>query len=176
MNARTIKIAILTLTCLGQIQLVSAYVTDLIPWHIFYSFLFCLTSLILVIITGVFDSIRKTQLTKKWTLPFFVSLTLGFILGWTLSVYQDNERRQNAEEIISALGNYKTENGEYPLTQGDLKPDFLNSIPKSNWGLFSVEFDYQPDSTRKEFGLEYKVATGCGYYYHSSMKEWQFWD
>jgi hypothetical protein len=176
MNPRTIKIAILTLACLGQIQLVSAYVTGLIPWHIFFSLLLCLTALIIVIITSIFDSFRRTRLTKTWTFPIFASLTLGFILGWVLSAYQGNQRRENAERIISALNNYKNENGEYPLTQGDLKPDYLNSIPTSNWGLFSVSFDYQPDSTKKEFRLEYRIETGCGYYYHSSMAEWQFWD
>ena len=176
MKPRTIKITILIILCLGQTQLVSAYVTGLIPWHIFISFLLCLLALIIVFITGILDSIRKTRLTKKWTVPIFASLTLGFTLGWFLSTYQDSERRENAEELISALANYKNDNGEYPLTERELKPDYLNSIPTSNWGLYSVQFDYLLDSTKKEFGLEYKIATGCGYYYHSSMKEWQFWD
>lgn len=176
MKQKIIKIAILIILCLGQIQLVSSYIIDLIPWHIFFSFILCLTALIIVIFTGTFDSIRKTNRSKKWTKPIFTTLTFGFILGWLLSAYQDNERRENAEELIGALSNYKNENGDYPLLIRDLKPKYLNSIPTSNWGLYSVPFDYQSNSTRKEFELEYKVTTGCGYYYQSSMKEWQFWD
>ena len=176
MSPKTIKMTILVVLCLVQIQIVSAYVTGLIPWHIFFSLLLCLIALITLAVSKIFDSKRKTRWTKKWTIPIFATLTLGLILGWSLSAYQDNERRQNAEELISALENYKYENGEYPLKEGDLKPNYLTSIPTSNWGLYAVEFDYQVDSTKQDFGLEYKIAMGCGYYYHSSMKEWQFWD
>lgn len=176
MKSRTIKIAILTLFCLGQIQLVSAYVTGLIPWHIFFAFLLCGFGLLTVIVTAIIDSIKKYRWTAKWTLPIFASLTLGFILGWILSDYQDKQRRENAEEIISALNEYKADKGKYPESQMELKPDYLSDIPTSNWGLLPVMFSYEADSTKNEFALEYKVATGCGYYYHSSMKEWQFWD
>lgn len=126
------KIAILALVCLGQVQLVAAYVTGFFPWHIFAAFLLWGFGLLTVIVTAIIDSIRKCGLTRKWTLPIFTSLTLGIILGWVLSDYQNKQRRENAEELISALKEYKADKGKYPESHMDLKPDYLSDIPTSN--------------------------------------------
>ena len=107
-------------------------------------------------------------------LTSFLCLTFGLFAqfyGIDGPSAQDGEIR--AAPILSALDEYKKDNGSYPAELDLLSPSYLSSIPRPAWRWpYAYEYELRKD----EFILSFMQGRNldgdyCGY--SSQAKEWR---
>ncbi|MCT4614226.1 MAG: hypothetical protein N4A49_05040 [Marinifilaceae bacterium] len=174
MNKFLLKILLIIIIGLIQTFLMTRFNPDLIPFEIFIAFGITALGLLIGFITLLTDFKNKQGKINSGLLIMFAFLA-GHGIGFLVMRYQNSERRENANLIIEKLDLYFQQKGHYPEKLKDLKPEYLEKIPTSNWGLESVDFEYQLDTLNRCYSIDYKIGTGCGWTYYNG-DGWQFYD
>ena len=174
MNKILLKILLVIIIGLIQAFLMTRYNPDLIPFEIFIAFGLTAFGLLIGFIVLLTD-FKNKQGKRNSGLLIMLSFIAGHGIGFFAMRYQDSERRENATLIIEKMDLYFQEKGYYPENLIDLKPDYFENIPTSNWGLERIDFEYQLDSLNRFYSIDYKIGTGCGWTYFSG-DGWQFYD
>jgi len=105
------------------------------------------------------------RIGKKIVLLLFISLLFSSCLS--RDVHEINRAR--SELIISALYDYKMNNGHFPKDLDELVPNYMESIPSPIKGS---EFYYTSNSVHG-FRLSYTVSPkfGCGF--SDRLQSWE---
>lgn len=101
----------------------------------------------------------------------------GFQIIVTSSLEEEEYSKEIANGIITALEEYKSSHGFYPVSLNELEYEFLSRIPTT---ATNQQFDYSklnpsPGNYWSYFviGFELSLKKGIGCYYHQGNKLWE---
>lgn len=114
---------------------------------------------IIMLIVSLFQKKKLRKKIQKWSLVIIVPTILALEMESKIVNYQYERTVKSLNEICLALKNYKLEKGKYPIMIDELQPNYLESIPKSGFGIFDSEIKYELLENGKTH-LNYKVKFG----------------
>lgn len=111
----------------------------------------------------------KQSMSSATTL--ILGVVSGYLLVFPINFLQDYLMRQKTEVLVKALGEYKREEGRYPLDISDVTPKYLNNRPAVWKGLRSWPIEYTKE--RDTFSLYISYGEGYEGWYDTEAKNWR---
>lgn len=108
------------------------------------------------------------------SLPVYI---ISFVLLFQLINFQSRRNEENADKLIKTLEAYKAKKGKYPNSLSELKPDYVSTVPKIWFCLFSNNYGYNYLPNENSYSLSIQIGNTKPYkIWESSMGVWQFFD
>lgn len=117
-------------------------------------------------IIGIFHS--KKMLIQGSTIIVFC--IVEFLISNAIIHIQQQKTYDVAENIISAIEQYRMSKGNYPIKIDDVAPLFIHNIPKTSMGWFGRPFNYTNIGVSYRLSFDFHVFLSCSYYPKS--KSW----
>ena len=73
---------------------------------------------------------------------FFLLLSVALCLsGCSSGQGKIDETKQNGNQVIRALEQFRTDRGQYPKSLADLSPKYIQELPPPTWGLKTWQYE-----------------------------------
>ena len=130
-----------------------------------------ITAVFMLIVTFIYDRIKKTNLSLSFLLLLIVLLG-AFWGGLKIVDKQIASAKDRSRQLIYALDKYYDTNNQYPERLEQLAPNYLAEIPNTGMGIIKSNFEYKPQDSHKDYWLSFEELFNTKWIYIKSRETW----
>jgi hypothetical protein len=115
---------------------------------------------------------RKSK-SHRYVLTSLFVIIISFVFTIGIIRWQTIKSKEQGNNIIRAVENYRSIKNKYPASLDNLIPQFMYPIPYSYMGYGNVQYDYKLKPDSSNYVLSFPNAAIFSTIYNSEIREWK---